>query len=100
MADAKTWETRVAAWRASGETSSVFSAKHGFAPSTLKYWAWRLRRQESGFVRVVAAAQPLPSLRESPIEIEVASVRIHVCAGFDRATLAQVIELLRDGEAS
>ena len=99
MADAKTWAQRVRAWRASGETASVFSTRGGFAPSTLRWWASRLGRREAGFVRVVRAPEVPAAVRDG-IELEVGGVRVRVRAGFDRAALTEVLEVLRAGTAS
>lgn len=95
MADAKTWSKRVAAWRSSGETAAVFASKGGFAPSTLKYWAWRLKRSSTGLVRVVRAAERAVPDRERAIEIEVDGLRVMVRSGFDPAALSQVLEVVR-----
>lgn len=93
MADAKTWAKRVAAWRSSGKTASEFASTGGFAPSTLKYWAWRLKRGETDLVRVVRTVEATVAQRESPIEIEVGGLRVLVRAGFDRGALGQVLAL-------
>jgi len=96
MADAKTWAKRVAEWRASGESAGTFAAGRGFAPSTLRWWAWKRGRSASGLVRVVTAAPGVvaPS-GETAIEIEIAGARVLVTAGFDRAALADVVAVLR-----
>ncbi len=99
MADAKTWSKRVSVWRSSGETAAVFASKGDFAPSTLKYWAWRLKRGETALVRVVREVEPAVAQRESPIEIEVGGLRVLVRAGFDGAALGQVLEVVRVGHA-
>ena len=95
MADAKTWAKRVAAWRASGVTASAFSARAGFAPSTLRWWASRLGRREGGFVRIVTATEVPKAAVDGAIELEVAGVRVLVRAGFDRTALAEVLDVLR-----
>lgn len=97
MADAKTWAKRVSEWRASGETAGAFASGRGFAPSTLRWWASRLARNESGLVRVVTAA---PAVVRSAIAIELAGARVLVTAGFDRAALADVLAVLREARAS
>jgi hypothetical protein len=102
MADAKTWAKRVAEWRASGESASVFAAGRGFAPATLRWWASRGPRRDAGLVRVVT---PPPSTvvaraRETAIEIEIAGARVLVTSGFDRAALADVLAALREARAT
>ncbi len=97
MADLATWAKRVAAWRSSGQTAAVFSARRGFAPSTLRWWASRLGRQQAGFVRVVTTANAATAERDGPIQIEVGGVRVIVRRDFDRTALATVLDVLRGG---
>lgn len=119
MPDRATWEKRVAAWRASGLTSRRYAKGRPFSASGLRYWACRLRREEP--VRVAAtpqairlgrvlrrlapapeAAAPEPA-RELPapvpapgvtLTVECGSLRVAVPVGFDRATLAAVLDVL------
>ena len=46
------WQRRVARWRASGETAEVFSAREGFAASTLRWWSSKLARERVGAASV------------------------------------------------
>lgn len=94
----ETWAQRVAEWRASGQTADEFAAGRGFAGSTLRWWSSRLGRQTPSFVRVVAASDGPRGA--GSIELEVGKVRVHVRAGFDRALLAEVLEVLREEAAS
>lgn len=100
MADAKTWKKRVSAWRASGETAEAFAAELGCAPSTLKWWAWHLGKQDAKFVRVVTKDAPPKTPRDEAVELEVAGVRLRLRAGFDRRALAEVLDVLREGARS
>lgn len=99
MADAQTWSKRVAAWRASGQTASEFASGRAYAASTLRWWASQLGRRDVGFVRVVAAPSPVAA-PDAAIEVEVGGMRVLVRAGFDRATLADVLDVLRGGGPS
>lgn len=90
----ESWAHRIAEWRASGQTAAEFAAGRGFAASTLRWWSSRLGRQTPGLVRVLAA-NDAPRGAGS-IELEVGEVRVHVRAGFDRALLAEVLEVLRE----
>jgi transposase-like protein len=108
MADAKTWAKRVAGWRASGQTAAEYCKQHGLGLSALRHWSHRLRREEGGvaevrMARVVVAPAEKTSATEraeglsaarSALVLEVRGARITVEAGFDRATLAKVLELL------
>ena len=98
MATSETWAKRVAAWRASGKPTDEYATGRGFAGSTLRWWASRLGRRQAAFVRVVSAREP--GTRDGGVELEVGGVRVLVRAGFDRATLAEVLELLRAGGSS
>ncbi len=115
MADASStaemWTQRVTAWRASGERAEAFSRREGFAASTLRWWASKLKRdmadteptsapvtKEIRVARVVRsesaqACQPPPLV----IDIGFADVRLTVPAGTNRATLAMVLEMLGVG---
>lgn len=97
MADAETWAKRVAEWRASGLTAGEFAAGRGFGGSTLRWWASRLGREQSAFVRVVTA--PSAEVRDGPVEVHVGEARVVVRSGFDRATLAEVLAVLRGSSA-
>lgn len=113
MADTKTWASRVAAWRASGQTSTEFCEGRDLTPGGLRHWAYRLgkTRQVRGkgetgeapvkLARVVrrptAKARPIAiesSAPETAVVIEVGAARIVVRAGVDREALAAAIEAL------
>lgn len=117
MADAKMWESRVSAWRASGQSSHQFCEGREFTPGGLRHWAYRLgktrrrgskaeppsptlkmarvTRVPSPLVPVPAAhalAAPVPT--ETPIVVEVGAGRVVVRSGLDRAALTLVLEVL------
>ena len=109
------WVERVAAWRASGERAETFSRREGYAASTLRWWASRLKRDmalppapapspEVRLARVVrtapaAAAAVAAGPRRPAITLDVvhAGVRIGVEPGADRTTLAMVLDVLGVG---
>jgi hypothetical protein len=112
MSDTKaTWRSRVAAWRASGETAEEFSADQGFAVGTLRWWSSRLGREgtpasvaSSGIRLAKVVRSTDPAVVDAPrargaivIEMHDARVRILVEAGVDRATLSTVLELVGKG---
>lgn len=112
MSDTKAiWRSRVAAWRASGETAEEFSAGQGFTVGTLRWWSSRLGREgtptsvaSSGIrlAKVVRSTDPavaiVPRGRSAIIiEMHDARVRVLVEAGVDRATLSTVLELVGKG---
>lgn len=113
MSDTKaTWRSRVAAWRASGETAEQFSAGQGFAVGTLRWWASRLGRDGTPasaaspgirLAKLVRSTEPAAAGAASGrggaiiIEMHDARVRVLVEAGVDRATLSTVLELVGKG---
>lgn len=111
MSDTKiTWRRRVASWRASGQTADEFAAAHGFAPSTLRWWASQLKRETATtttspaaplvrMARVIRA--PSSSMSRGSVVIDVLDLRTRVTveAGVARETLAAVFGALGIGGA-
>lgn len=106
------WVERVAAWRASGERAEAFSRRGGYAASTLRWWASKLKREMAAPAVTAPAAVQLARVvrtpavthaeaRERAIVLEVvdAGVRIAIEPGADRRTLAMVLEVVRGGHA-
>ena len=102
------WRARVAAWRASGERAEEFSRRDGYAASTLRWWASKLKHEPPAppaiqLARVIRTVTAAPAMIDSPativIEASAACTRIAVSAGADRTTLAMVIEVLGVGAA-
>jgi transposase len=100
MADTTIWIKRVAAWRASGQTAAEYCERQGLVLSALRYWAQRARREQEATaavavpVRLARVERARPSAELVPVVIEVGGARISVARGFDRATLATVLEVL------
>jgi hypothetical protein len=96
MADTRTiWKQRVSSWRASGESAEGFAVGRGFAASTLKWWASKLRGDSTPIIRM---AQLVRSSRDEArgrgaviVEGLDARVRITIEAGADRETVATVL---------
>ena len=84
----------MAAWRASGLSAPEYARRTRLSASTLRYWAWKLGREEEGFVRVRTAA-PAPEPARDALVLEVGGVRVVVGRDFDREALAQLLEVLR-----
>lgn len=106
MADAATWARRVSEWRRSGLTSQAFSAGRDFSAGGVRHWAYRLgktrkqtRAKPVRMARVlrVAAAAPrtivAPAV-DAPIVVELGVAKVSLRAGFDRATLDAVLDVL------
>src|SRR5438105_3435582 len=93
MSDARSfWKKHVVGWRASGETATRYSARHGLAASSLGWWASRLKRDgELGEAAMRwAKIEVAAPARSRPIVIRVRDVRIAVERGFDTDTLAAI----------
>ena len=107
MADEATWAGRVAEWKASGLSSPEFCRGKDFTPGGLRHWAHRLG-QTSGPMEVrLARVVRVSSLRSRPVTpvvvpdlvVEVGVARITVRRGFDRETLAGVLDVLESRPA-
>lgn len=99
MSDARTiWKQRVRDWRASGESAERYAVGRGFAGSTLKWWASKLR--ESNATPIVRVAQVIRSgsdgRRRGMIVVEAleAGVRITIEPGADRETITTVLAIV------
>ncbi len=115
----ETWVERVSGWRASGERADAFSRRGGYAASTLRWWASKLKRELAGappaeavtsapevrlarVVRTPSASSSVPTQFPAvapggagiTLEVAALGLRIAVAPGADRATLAMVFEVL------
>jgi hypothetical protein len=97
------WKQRVAGWRASGLTAAVYSARHGLAANSLRWWSSKLARDGALSTPAVRFAQLMrspvtagESARRGVIVVEFldAHVRVSADAGADRETLAHLVELV------
>jgi hypothetical protein len=99
------WTARVTAWRASGQTARVFCDGKEYTANGLRYWSSRLRKlhvevaaggkAEATEIRIARLVRvPAVVEHETPIVIEVGSVRVGVRRGFDRGALHEVLEAL------
>jgi len=104
MTDREVWAQRVAEWRASGLSSPAYCAGKDFTAGGLRHWAHRLAHGERArprvrLAKVVRVRRRLQEARPPPdvgpdLVVEVGAARIAVRAGFDRATLAMVLDEL------
>lgn len=96
----RAWSSRIAAWRASGESARSYGARIGFAPATLRWWVSELGRRgiaipeaasEVRLARVqVRAAGVVRS--DSGVRLTVGSLGIAVERGFDVDVLRAVLD--------
>jgi len=96
-----TWSKRVARWKASGETAAAFGAREGIKASTLRWWSSMLQREHtigaaSTSIRLVQLVRTPHESRSSGVIVDLpdARARVIVESGFDRETLAAVLEML------
>ena len=97
---AKTWQKRIARWKASGETAAAFGAREGVRANTLLWWSSKLKREavaSSESIRLVQLVRAPSSSRGSGVIVDLPDVRARVMVepGFDRETLGVVLEMLR-----
>lgn len=101
------WQQRVARWRASGGTAEAFSAREGFAASTLRWWASKLAREKAAakpsssavgmvqLIRVPAVAEAArPGGKAVIVELLDVRARLRVEPGVDAGTLKTVLAVL------
>lgn len=109
------WAGRVQDWRASGKTAEAFAAGQPFEPSTLRYWASRLKAlavapttapeiagpKEVAMARVIRRRRSQPvagrGAETSEIAIAIGDARITVGRGFDPELLRHVVAALGGG---
>lgn len=95
-ATAAVWSDRVRAWRASGETANQFAEGKGFAGSTLRFWATRLKTAPASAPAMPRIVQLVTRRAEAGAEllVEVGAARVRVQRGFDRELLVEVVVAL------
>ncbi len=85
-----------------GLTAREFAARAGVNRGTLRYWAWRLKRESVGQAESGAGeeARPLPVIElaaeigESRFEVELAHCRVLVPRGFDDGELRRLLAVV------
>lgn len=103
------WAGRIAEWHESGLTSEQFSEGRDFSANGLRHWAFKLgktkrrrRQAEVPIARVVrvpaeSAAKTIAGATvpvDSSLVVEIGGARVVVQPGFDRETLALLVEVL------
>jgi hypothetical protein len=116
MAKASEWRERIAEWRASGLSVAKFAESRGCSAHQVWYWAAKFRKEDAvrtgeaadrSRVRLVLPsriplARVLRSTKQEPdnrpavstgaMAVEVGGMRLVVPSGFDRGTLAMVLD--------
>ncbi len=91
------WVERVAAWRESGKTASVFAEGKDFEAATLRVWASRLKTQPSVRPRLPMARVVRRASDDSPsaaLELAIGDARVVLRRGFDAELLREVVAAL------
>jgi hypothetical protein len=103
MATREIWAARVAEWKASGQSSPEFCAGKEFTAGGLRHWSHRLdhgdpprprRLRLARVVRTRATERIAGGGRSSEVVLEIGGGRIVVGPGFDRETVAALVEIL------
>jgi transposase-like protein len=93
------WRRWIAQWQTSGLSVAVFCARHGLAAPSFYAWRRTLQRRDdppAAFVpvRLLPDEAPAPT---RPLEVVLPDGRlVRVPAGFDAATLRQLLAVLRE----
>ena len=101
------WRALVEELERSGMTAEAFAEEHGLNMRTVKWWRSYFRRErreakkslapDIQFAKVKQSEEPTPvrsETRETGLALFVGGVRIGVHPGFDRATLAALLDTL------
>lgn len=102
------WRSRVAAWRASGQTATAFATGQDFSVSALRWWSSRFAREARAPVptptirlarveRSVDAEVIVPPPGRIVIELRDLRARLVLDGHVDREVLSTVLATLREG---
>jgi hypothetical protein len=92
------WKTHIESWKQSGQTQVAYCREHGLKPHQFSYWKKRFGRTNTDISFV-----PLRFSRNLPVAVTGStfslftqnSFKIEVGAGFDPATLKQLISVVQ-----
>ncbi|NHM26002.1 helix-turn-helix domain-containing protein [Desulfofundulus sp. TPOSR] len=93
----KLWETRVAEYRASGQSAKAWCAAHNVTPRQLWYWLRKFKESSpAGSTRwlPVELSKQSPSDQGDSLLLKIGQACIEVKPGFDPALLSQVVRVL------
>jgi len=116
MAKASEWRERIAEWRASGLSAAKFAESRGCSAHQVWNWAAKFRKEDTARMGQAAGRSQVRSVPQSSISlarvlrsprqepanrpalwagamaVEVGGMRLVVPSGFDRGTLAMVLD--------
>lgn len=96
----KIWEDRMTAFKASGQTVSVWCQAHQIVPHRLRYWLRKysqkelLERESSPFVSLEIKEPSEPEIQSSLV-VQVGPAFMEIKPGFDPLLLAHVVNALK-----
>ncbi|MQL53422.1 helix-turn-helix domain-containing protein [Desulfofundulus thermobenzoicus] len=97
----KTWEERVAAFKASGQTASAWCAAHDLKPHQLFYWLRKYKNNASApatapsqWLTMEIDKQNPDSAQGDSLLIRLGQATIEVKAGFNPILLSDVVRIL------
>ena len=94
------WTKLVAEWQTGDLSQKAFAKRKGIAPTTLSWWACRLRGEarEQGALVPVAVVVEDPPAASGEFRIELVGGRtVQVPVSFDGAALRRLVAVLEDG---
>lgn len=95
MTDAKTWESRVAEWKASGLSAEKFCEGKEFRPHALYSWASELKKKASKAVPLVKVVRPLmPTAPQARRHLEVQTARVLIPMELNTALVGEILKAL------
>ena len=95
----KEWEARVAAFRASGQSTTEWCANHDFKPSRLRYWLRKINPIDTPSVMPsqwmsVEIGNMDPGVQGNGLCVRVGHAVVEVQPGFDPLLLKNVVRTL------
>ena len=94
----KRWEERVAAFKASGQSTADWSATNNLKISQLRYWLRKFKSGEtmaSSTKWVSLELDDRPKVENSSVTIRIDQIVIEVKPGFNPSLLTEVIRTLK-----
>ncbi|MGI6227154.1 MAG: IS66 family insertion sequence element accessory protein TnpA [Peptococcales bacterium] len=97
----KKWESRVAAFKASGQSSKEWCEVNNLKINQLRYWVRKLRSTNEPTMKSpqwlsVELDKPEASIQNNSLIVRVGKVSIEVKSGFDPSLLSDVVKTLTD----
>jgi surfactin synthase thioesterase subunit len=90
------WRVHMEAWSQSGQTQAAYCEQHGLNVKTFSYWRRRLKTDNQAVRLVQLPGRALRQAEGTTLRVVVDDrLTIEVADGFNPATLARTVEVLR-----